>query len=131
MSRVATVGDLMSTALILIRDSDPVSVAAAQMKQGSFRHLPVVDSRQNLVGIVSSRDVIEALARGRKTTRVGEMMSPNPVTVTPETPAHQAIEILLEHRFGALPVLASDGHLIGIVTETDFLIAARAALGPR
>jgi CBS domain-containing protein len=38
---------------------------------------------------------------------------------------------MLEHRFGALPVVGSDGHLVGIVTDTDFLAAARLALTPR
>jgi len=131
MSRMAKVGDLMSTALIVVRDSDTIGVADAQMKLGAIRHVPVVDSKQNLVGILSAGDVLLALARGKKTVRVGETMTRNPVTVTGETPAHEAIELLLEHRFGSLPVLGTDGHLMGIVTDTDFLAAARDALTPR
>ena len=131
MSRIAKVGDLMSTALIVVRDSDSIGVADAQMKLGSIRHIPVVDAKQNLVGILSSRDVLLALARGKKAIRVGETMTRDPVTVTPDTPVHEAIELLLEHRFGSLPVLGTDGHLIGIVTDTDFLIAAREAFTPQ
>jgi len=51
--------------------------------------------------------------------------------VTPDTPVHEAIELLLEHRFGSLPVLGTDGHLMGIVTDTDFLAAARELFRPR
>jgi CBS domain-containing protein len=131
MSRVATVGDLMSTALIVVRDSDTIGVADAQMKLGAIRHIPVVDPKQNLVGILSAGDVLLALARGKKSVRVGETMSRNPVTVTPDTPVHEAIELLLENRFGSLPVLGTDGHLMGIVTDTDFLAAAREAFSPR
>jgi CBS domain-containing protein len=131
MSRVATVGDLMSTALIVVRDSDTIGVADAQMKLGAIRHIPVVDPKQNLVGILSAGDVLLALARGKKSVRVGETMSRNPVTVTPDTPVHEAIELMLEHRFGSLPVLGTDGHLMGIVTDTDFLAAAREAFSPR
>ena len=131
MSRIAKVGDLMSTALIVVRDSDTIGVADAQMKLGAIRHIPVVDAKQNLVGILSSRDVLLALARGKKTIRVGETMTRDPVTVTPDTPVHEAIELLLEHRFGSLPVLGTDGHLMGIVTDTDFLIAAREAFTPQ
>ena len=72
-----------------------------------------------------------ALARGKKTVRVGEMMTRDPVTVTPDTPAHEAIALLLEHRFGSLPVIGTDGHLMGIVTDTDFLAAARDVFSPR
>jgi CBS domain-containing membrane protein len=131
MSRVATVGDLMSTALICVRDSDNIGVADAQMKLGAIRHVPVVDPKQNLVGILSAGDVLLALARGKKSVRVGEMMTRDPVTVTPDTPVHEAIELMLEHRFGSLPVLGTDGHLLGIVTDTDFLAAAREAFIPR
>jgi len=131
MTRVASVGELMSTALICVRDSDSIGVAEAQMKLGAIRHVPVVDAKQNLVGILSAGDVLLALARGRKSVRVGETMTRNPVTVTPDTPVHEAIELLLEHRFGSLPVLGTDGHLMGIVTDTDFLAAARELFSPR
>ena len=131
MSRVAKVGDLMSTALIVVHDSDSIGLADAQMKLGAIRHVPVVDSKQNLVGILSAGDVLLALARGKKQVRVGETMSRHPVTVTPDTPVHEAIELLLEHRFSSLPVLGTDGHLMGIVTDTDFLAAARDFFTPR
>ncbi len=131
MSRVAKVGDLMSTALIVVHDSDTIGVADAQMKLGAIRHVPVVDSKQNLVGILSAGDVLLALARGKKQVRVGETMSRHPVTVTPDTPVHEAIELLLEHQFSSLPVLGTDGHLMAIVTDTDFLAAARDFFTPR
>lgn len=131
MSRVAKVGDLMSTALIVVRDSDSLGVAEAQMKLGAIRHIPVVDPKQNLVGILSAGDVLLALARGKKSVRVGETMTRNPVTVTVDTPVHEAIELMLEHRFSSLPVLGTDGHLMGIVTDTDFLAAAREMFAPR
>jgi CBS domain-containing protein len=38
--------------------------------------------------------------------------------------------LMLEHRFASLPVLGTDGHLLGIVTDTDFLIAARGMFTP-
>ena len=131
MTRVASVGELMSTALICVRDSDSIGVAEMQMKLGAIRHVPVVDAKQNLVGILSAGDVLLALARGKKSVRVGETMTRKPVTVTPDTPVHEAIELLLEHRFGSLPVLGTDGHLMGIVTDTDFLAAARELFSPR
>jgi CBS domain-containing protein len=120
----------MSTALIVVRDTDTIGVADAQMKLGAVRHVPVVDSKQNLVGILSAGDALLALARGKKTVKVGETMTRNPVTVTVDTPVFEAIELLLEHRFGSLPVLGTDGHLMGIVTDTDFLVAAREAFTP-
>lgn len=121
------VQDLMSTALITIRDSESIAAAQAEMKLGSIRHIPVVDEKQNLIGILSARDVLAALAKGKKSVRVGEYMTRKVVSVRPATPIPQAIDLLLEHRFGSLPVVGTDGHLIGIVTETDFLRASRNA----
>jgi len=121
----------MSTALIVVRDSETIGVADAQMKLGAIRHIPVVDPKQNLVGILSAGDVLLALARGKKSVRVGETMTRNPVTVTSDTPVHEAIELMLEHRFGSLPVLGTDGHLMGILTDTDVLVAAREAFSRR
>ena len=131
MAATSRVQSLMSTALVTVRDTDSIAAADTAMKLGSVRHVPVVDAKQNLVGILSLRDVLEALARGKKQVRVGEYMTPNVVTVTPETPVHAAIDLLLEHEFGSLPVVGADGHLVGIVTVTDLVRRARVALAQR
>jgi CBS domain-containing protein len=47
-------------------------------------------------------------------------MTPDPVTVSPDTPAYRAAEMLSAYKFGALPVV-SGGELVGIITVTDFL----------
>lgn len=125
------VEELMTTSLVTVRDTDTIALAETEMKLSSLRHIPVVDEKQNLVGLLSARDVLEAMARGKRTVRVGEYMTRRPVTVTPDTPVHQAIDLLLEHRFGSLPVVGTDGHLMGIVTETDFLRASRSVMRPR
>jgi len=122
------VESLMTTALVTVRESDSVATADLEMKLGSLRHLPVVDDKENLVGLVSARDVLAGLARGKRKIRVGDYMSRQVVTVTPDTPVSTAIDLLLDNQFGCLPVMGSDGHLMGIVTETDFLRASRQML---
>ena len=122
------VESLMSTAVVTARDSDLLAAVDLEMKLGSFRHIPVVDEKENLIGLLSARDVLAARGRGKK-KRVGECMSRHIVTVRPETPVPAAIDLLLENQFGCLPVVGSDGRLMGIVTETDFLQAARRLLG--
>jgi len=120
------VESLMSTALVTVRDTDSIDAADSEMKLGSLHHIPVVDLHHNLIGLLSAHDVLRALAKGKKSVRVGEYMSRRPVTVTPETSVDIAIDLLVEHQFHSLPVVASDGHLMGIVTETDFLRADQA-----
>jgi CBS domain-containing membrane protein len=130
MAATMKVQSLMSTALVTVRDTDSVGAAEAEMKLGAMRHVPVVDEKGNLIGILSARDVLQALAKGKKRVRVGEYMTRKLVTVTPDTAAHTAIDLLLDNQIGSLPVVGSDGHLMGIVTETDFLRASRGAFGP-
>ena len=131
MTAATRVEDVMSTALVTIRDTDTIAAAEAEMKLIGIRHIPVVDEQQNLIGMLSTRDVLAALAKGKKSVRVGEYMTRKLVSVTPDTPIPQAIDLLLEHRFGSLPVVGRDGHLVGIVTETDFLRASRNTFSAR
>lgn len=131
MAAATKVEDVMSTALVTIRDTDTVGAAEAEMKLVGIRHIPVVDEQQNLIGMLSTRDVLAALAKGNKSVRVGEYMTRKLVSVRPDMPIPQAIDLLLEHRFGSLPVVGRDGHLIGIVTETDFLRASRNTFSAR
>lgn len=114
---------------VTVMPSDGVDEAMALLERYPFRHLPVVDGNR-LVGMVSGRDLAlaTALPRGRRTPghgarsrRLVEEILRAPVrSVAPSTPARAAVEAMLEHRVGALPVV-SDGELLGIVTETDVL----------
>jgi len=95
------------------------------MQRAGIHHLPVVDEHQNLIGLISNTDLTERGRPGR-TQRIGKLMSRAVVTVTPETSVTLARELMLENVFRSLPVVGSDGHLIGILTETDLLRGIRA-----
>jgi CBS domain-containing protein len=125
MVRASPVETLMSTALVCVPDTATVEAAHREMLRNSIHHLPVVDEHRNLVGVLSSTDVLEHWSRRRR-TRVGECMSRAPVTVYANTSTARATEMMVEQGFRSLPVVGSDGHLIGIITETDLLRASRA-----
>jgi CBS domain-containing protein len=122
-----TVEDLMTTAMISLKEKDTVGMANMEMHVASIRHIPVVDDANHLVGILSNRDLIRALAAGNAQTPIGEIMTRSVRTVRVSTPAHDAAQAMLDGKFGALPVVGDQEQLVGIVTETDFLeIAVRA-----
>jgi CBS domain-containing protein len=125
--RNLTVADLMITAVVTVHADETVRAAHADMELGAFRHLPVLDQRGRLVGILSDRDILRALGRAKATT-IAEVMTHDPVTVRADSPAHLAAQIMLDRKIGSLPVVAEDGRLIGLVTQTDFLDVARRAL---
>ncbi len=126
MKKHLRVSDLMTTAVITVHPNEPVAEAREDMRTGAFRHLPVVDAHARLIGIVSDRDLLRGAANGK--TTIAEVMTRSPVTVGPDRPAHIAAELMLQNKFGALPVIEDDGRLVGVITETDFMRVARSAL---
>jgi CBS domain-containing protein len=103
--------------------------AELEMRLAEVRHLPVVDREGRLVGILSLRDLQRrARPAEREALNVDEIMHDAVHTVRPDADAAEAAALLIEKKIGALPVVDSAYHLIGIVTETDFLNVAFQAL---
>jgi CBS domain-containing protein len=115
----------MSTDLFTVRPDDLVDLAASVMDWRHIRHVPVEDDSGRLVGVVSHRDLLRLLARGRaacdaEPLTVREIMKQHPVSVGPDTPTLEAVRVMRSRRVGCLPVVEND-MLVGIVTAQDFL----------
>lgn len=100
--------------------------AELEMKLAAVRHLPVVDADGHLVGIVSASDLPSGSAKS--TLEVGDLMHDVVYTVGPDSDAAEAAAMLIDRKIGSLPVIDEQRHLLGIVTETDFLNIAFQAL---
>ena len=137
------VADIMAKRVICLHEEDNLEDIARGMERYNLRHLPVV-SDDKLVGLISHRDLLrlavsslklETLAGQKRqknieeNTFVVQVMTKNPQTVRPDTSIKEALEILLESKFGCLPVTDEDGMLVGIVTEVDFLKLLMENLG--
>lgn len=131
------VRDWMAQNPVTVGPKAPVAQANTLLEAHRIRHLPVVDG-DRLVGIITDRDVrLASMPRPRlesphsnallQLIRVEQVMTPNPRTVSPDRPIAEAAALMLEHRYGGLPVVA-DGQLVGIVTQTDLLKALIALL---
>jgi CBS domain-containing protein len=118
------VGQFMSTDLFTVRPDDIVDFAATLMDWRHIRHVPVEDDEGLLVGLVSHRALLRLVATGRAGSEhkvtVGEIMKPNPVTVSAETSTVDAIRLMREKKLACLPV-TQNGKLAGIVTEHDLI----------
>jgi CBS domain-containing protein len=81
----------------------------------------VIDDRQHLVGIVTGRDVVRRLACGAQADQctLAETMTPNPVTVTPDDRAIDALRAMCDGGFRHVPVLEND-RIWGVVSRADF-----------
>ena len=122
--------DVMSNDPLTVSPSDTVGKAEELMYENHYRQLPVVDDKQ-LIGIVSDRDIRSFLAqpsfvepekRARALrTKVNEIMTAKPLTVSPEDDLREALELLIEEKIGGIPVVDETEGLVGIVTYVDVL----------
>ncbi len=126
------VREVMSSPVIVIQEDAPVEEAQALMEENDIRRLPVINADGKLVGIITQGDVREATAvkatinpyapeATEEWLTVAEAMTPNPITVSPDTPLWQAAELLIENKIGGIPVLDEKGDVCGMVTTSDIL----------
>jgi CBS domain-containing protein/gamma-glutamylcysteine synthetase len=124
------VEQFMTTDLFTVGPDEAVELVAHLMQWKRIRHVPVEDNEHRLLGMVSQRSLVRLIAErfheiGQRPFAAHEVMTPEPVTVAPETSIGDAISLMRTNRVGCLPVV-KDGRLVGIITEFDFLgIAAR------
>jgi acetoin utilization protein AcuB len=107
-----------------------MSVAHRFMREHRCRHLPVL-SAGKIVGVVSDGDLhlIETLAGvDPEEVTVEEAMTPEPYCVGPETPLHEAVAQMAEHKYGC-SIVVEAGKVIGILTTVDVCRAFADFLG--
>lgn len=137
------VGERMSHPIIALHPDTPLADALALMKHEHIRRAPVIKDGR-LVGIVSEKDLLHASPSEATSLSIWELhyllskltidhvMTRQVLTVSEDTPLEEAARIMADNKVGGLPVLR-DGHVIGIITETDLfkvfleLMGARAA----
>lgn len=128
-----TVRQYMVSAVETLGPDDSMEAAVALERRRKIRHIPIVENGV-LVGIVTDRDLKRAMPslltgtdqqtyeRVTRTTQVKQIMTRSPMTIAPDAPLREAVRILCDKKFGALPVVEG-GTLVGIITETDVLRA--------
>lgn len=126
--KASTASDIMTENVEALREDDSLQTAAERLAQHDVGALPICDEQQHVQGILTDRDiVVHGIAQGkdpRKTT-VGEIVTPNPVTVNPEDPVERVIGIMAEKQVRRIPVV-EDGKLVGMISQADIAQAVPA-----
>jgi acetoin utilization protein AcuB len=108
----------MTRAVVVVSPTVGLPAARRLMERMNIRHLPVViDGR--LVGIVSDRDLL-GRPEGVDPGTCGEVMTPSPLTCSPDSSVGTVAAMMIEHKIDSLPVVLGE-RLIGLVTSTDLL----------
>jgi CBS-domain-containing membrane protein len=127
------VSQAMRDEVFSVRDDESVMEAVELMAACRIRHIPVVDDKGRVVGILSDRDVRTALGdpieavqswpRPAAQLRVSNAMTPDPIVVRTDAPLAVAVALLLNRGVGALPVIDGDGCLRGMLSYVDVIRA--------
>jgi acetoin utilization protein AcuB len=132
----------MSTQPVTVPADVTITKALQIMRQNEVRRLPVLDQEGRLVGIVSEKDLLYASPSPATSLsiyemhylltklRVTELMTADPITISPDIPLEEAARIMADNKIGGLPVMDGD-ELVGIITETDIFKVFLEMLGAR
>ena len=132
----------MTREVITVDPEKTVFEAQELMADNSIRHLPVIDANQQFIGIVTDRDIRSALPYNfikdscteeqREeicALTVKDIMTRDPITISPTYTIQDALLMIQNARVGALPVVDDDGQLSGILSVRDLLRAFINVLG--
>ena len=149
-ARITTlVRDVMTRRPITVDPEARLIDAMALMRDNQIRHLPVVDDKRRVVGIITDRDLrsaamapslieflppelkqaVESAGMLLERLRVKDAMTWSVVTTRPDASVPEAGAVMFQHPIGSLPVCAN-GVLVGIVTERDIYKALKSAIQP-
>lgn len=134
----------MSQPAITVNEKDSMQDAIKIMKKNKVGILPVIKN-ENLVGIVTDRDLKRASASDANSLEIHELiyliskikikdiMSGTPITVPPDFTVEETAEILLKNKISGVPVVDNNGHVLGIITQNDIfkVLIALTGVGKR
>jgi CBS domain-containing protein len=103
--------------VLTVEPSDTIGEAAEKMNAANVGAVVVVEDMVRIVGIVTERDLTRAVAARARAAeaRCRQWMTPDPVTIEPETLIEDAAEIMFSRNFRHLPVV-KDGRPLGNVS---------------
>lgn len=111
--------DWMTSNVVTIDETAKLPEALTLMGRHEVRHLVVVDDG-TVLGVVSERDLLRHLG---EQTQVREVMTKKVLGVSPAVSVSWAAALMLRNNIGCLPVLEDGEKLVGIITESDVLLA--------
>jgi CBS domain-containing protein len=141
-----SVKETMTKEVFCLGTGDNMAAAIGAMKNGEFRHVPIVDKKGKLAGILSDRDVLRHLpfAGGQRLPGTGafrsslfhvdirdpslnlpvtSIMTRNVTHIQPDCALYDAVKMLYELKISCLPVVDKEKKLRGIITVTDVMRA--------
>ena len=114
---MTSVAEVMERNVLTVDPSDTIGEAAEKMTKSDVGAVVVVEHMARIVGIVTERDLLRAVAERARAAeaRVRQWMTPDVMTIEPETTVEEAAKIMFDNNFRHLPVV-KESRLLGIVS---------------
>lgn len=125
----ATIGQFMTHVPATVDEALTLADARDRMYANNLRHLPVTREGHGLVGLLSRRDIMVAIAVGGAPDKllVSQAMLPNPFTCGPDSQLDEVAQEMEAHHYDCT-IIVDDTRPIGVFTTTDALHALRQML---
>jgi CBS domain-containing protein len=130
MTERKKLSDVMNARKFVVLPQDATAAATAKKMLERQVGAVVVMNGNTLAGIVTERDFnfrLVAAGRDPTTTTLAEIMTPNPKTLSPDTPVVEALETMQKHAYRHVP-LEQNGQIVGIVSLRDIFLEVKRAL---
>jgi len=126
---------LMTSGIVVEKPDTPIGFVISVMREHNIAHLPIIENNE-LLGIVSVKDIVEKLLHPEEKPRVGEVsgekkhllklpvssvMSKQVITVNPNDKVSKAVKLMLENNISSV-VVVNQGVVVGIITRHDLLL---------
>ena len=117
------VKDVMDQKPHLLHEEDTILHASSFMKEERIRNLAVVNENNKLIGLITLREIINGLIGNPDKILVRDSMIKLVTTTEPTVHLHDAVEVMLQNKYGCLPVVDKNNNLLGMLSEADLVKA--------
>ena len=120
---VLKASQIMSEPVFTLSPETKLKDALETIKEHRFRHVPVVDDNQQILGIVSDRDLLRHFVDNKEdgASKISSIMNKEVITANPETDIRKIAKTMFENRIGSMPITDEEGSVVGILTRSDIL----------
>jgi predicted transcriptional regulator len=126
-----TVGEVKKTNTLSAREETPAYQVALALLESGLHGMPILDSKEKVVGKVTELDLLKALMEGKELEKIpaSEVMRSCPVIIAEGTSLEEAAQYMVDLHLFRIPVVDAENHLVGSITRHDVLRGWLGGLG--
>ena len=125
---VKKANDIMTSPVVTLFGDTSITEAWVKFQDYRFRHFPVINRANQIIGIVSDRDMFantnfnnKVVSIQKTTESIAQIMVNKVITASADTSIHEICQVMFNQHIGALPIVDEKHQLLGLITRSDIL----------